>query len=90
MNKQKKAAALTYEQEKDSAPRVTAKGRGRIAEQIIEIAQENGVPVVENRNLAALLQGVDIDETIPVEMYRAVAEILVFLYTADREYAASG
>jgi len=86
MDKKKKAAALKYDMEKDSAPKVVAKGRGVVAQKIVEAARKSGVPVVENSELAALLEGVDLDETIPVELYKAVAEILSFLYKTDDEY----
>ncbi|RKY77682.1 hypothetical protein DRQ07_08430 [candidate division KSB1 bacterium] len=86
MDKRKKASALSYDVEKDAAPKVVAKGRGRIAEKIIETAKEHGITVVENRQLAELLDNVDIDDIIPVELYSAVAEILVFLYNSDKQY----
>jgi len=86
MDKRKKASALSYDIENDSAPKVVAKGKGRIAEKIIETAKENGIPVVENKQLAELLDSVELDDFIPVELYSAVAEILVFLYKADSQY----
>ena len=86
MDKRKKASALSYDVEKDAAPKVVAKGRGRIAEKIIETAKEHGITVVENRQLAELLDNVDIDDIIPVELYSAVAEILVFLSNSDKQY----
>jgi flagellar biosynthetic protein FlhB len=63
------------------APRVVAKGAGVIAENIKEIAREHGVPVVENKPVAQLLyKMVNIDEFIPENLYRAVAEILAYVY----------
>jgi flagellar biosynthesis protein len=76
----KKAIALKYEQNKDSAPKVVAKGRGWIAERIIELARKHGVPLKENQALVEVLSKLEIYEEIPVELYKAVAEILVFVY----------
>jgi Uncharacterized homolog of the cytoplasmic domain of flagellar protein FhlB len=76
----KKAVALKYEQNKDSAPKVVAKGRGWIAERIIELARKHGVPLKENHALVEVLSKLEIYEEIPVELYKAVAEILVFVY----------
>lgn len=78
--KSKKAVALRYESEKDSAPRVVAKGRGFIAQKIIELARQHGVPMKEDDALVEVLSKLDIYEEIPVELYKAVAEILVFVY----------
>ncbi len=75
------AVALQYEQHKMMAPVVVAKGTGVIAERIKAIAEENGVPVVENKPVAQLLYKiVDIDEEIPENLYKAVAEILAYVY----------
>jgi len=76
----KKAVALKYEQKKDSAPKVVAKGRGWIAERIIELARKHGVPLKEDEALVEVLSKLEIYEEIPVELYKAVAEILVFVY----------
>lgn len=76
----KKAAALKYDQAKKMAPRVVAKGKGHIAEQIIQVARENDVPLVEDRNLANVLEAMELESEIPAELYRAVAEVLVFIY----------
>lgn len=76
------AVALAY-QSGDSAPRVVAKGRGMIAEQIIERAKEHGVAVHESKELVALLLQVELDEHIPPALYRAVAELLAWLYRVE-------
>ncbi|HHV52613.1 MAG TPA: hypothetical protein GXX52_03925 [Synergistaceae bacterium] len=81
----KKAAALRYEAEKDEAPRVVASGQGVMAERIIEIAKESGVPIVEDPMLASALLFVELGEEIPVELYEAVARVLAFLYRLDRD-----
>lgn len=76
----KKAVALKYEPTKDSAPKVVAKGRGYVAERIIEVAKEHGVPLKEDTTLVEVLSKLDLYEEIPIELYKAVAEILVFVY----------
>ena len=76
----KRAAALKYDQAKNMAPRVVAKGKGHIAEQIIQVARESGVPLLEDPNLANVLEAMELESEIPAELYRAVAEVLVFIY----------
>lgn len=76
------AVALAY-QTGDLAPKVVAKGRGLIAEQIIERAREHGVFVHESKELVALLMQVDLDDRIPPALYRAVAELLAWLYRIE-------
>jgi len=80
MDKQKKAVALKYNKGKDSAPKIVAKGKGYIAEKIIEAARENNVPLYEDENLSQVLEALDLDTEIPPELYRAVAEVLAFIY----------
>ena len=64
-----------------AAPQVVAKGAGRIAERIKEVASAHGVPVIENKKLAQnLYRIVDIGEEIPLELYQAVAELLAYVY----------
>ena len=77
--KQKSAAALAY-QTGASAPKVVAKGRGLVADQIIARAKEHGVFVHESKELVALLMQVELDRHIPPALYRAVAELLAWLY----------
>lgn len=74
------AAALKYRMGEDSAPRLVARGSGKIAEKILEVALEAGVPVREDPDLLALLMTLDLDTVIPPELYAAVAETLVFVY----------
>lgn len=80
----KKAAALRYDHGRDQAPKVVAKGRGKIAEKIVALAHENEVPLVEDRNLVQMLEALDVDMEIPVELYKAVAEVLVFVYRLNK------
>jgi flagellar biosynthesis protein len=77
------AVALAY-RDGDNAPRVVAKGRGLLAEEIIARAQGAGVYVHESPELVSLLMQVDLDERIPPQLYQAVAELLAWLYRLDR------
>ncbi len=79
---EKMAAALSYKQG-FYAPVVVAKGKGIMAEAIIACAKEAGVYVHESPELVTLLMQVNIDEHIPPELYRAVAELLVWLYKIE-------
>lgn len=76
------AVALAY-QSGDLAPKIVAKGRGLIAEQIIARAKEHGVFVHESKELVALLMQVELDGHIPPALYRAVAELLAWLYRIE-------
>ncbi len=80
MDKSLKAVALKYDGKKDKAPRVIAKGRGNIAEKIIDVAKEHNVPLYEDKNLIQVLEALDLETNIPPELYRAVAEVLAFIY----------
>ena len=81
----KSAAALRYKLGEDPAPRLVAKGMGKIAERIIEAAQKAGVPIHEDPDLLALLMTLNINEVIPPETYIAVAEVLAFIYRINRK-----
>ncbi len=75
------AMALKYDPQMNTAPKVLAKGSELIAQQIIEIAEQFGIPIVENIPLArALFRLVRVNQEIPAELYRAVAEVLLFIY----------
>ena len=76
------AIALVYE--KPGAPRVVAKGNGEVGRKLIEVAQAHGIPIEQNAGLAAALSGVELDDEIPVELYRAVAEVLSFVLRVNR------
>lgn len=78
----KSAVALAYS-ETDAAPRVVAKGRGLVAEQIIARAREHGVYVHESPELVSLLLQIDLDQRIPPQLYIAVAELLAWLYRLE-------
>lgn len=80
--------ALGYDAQTDAAPRVLAKGERRVAERIIELAKEHGIPIQENPDLVALLAKVDVSAYIPEELYLAVAEVLAFVYRLNNKLAA--
>lgn len=80
------AVALAYAAE-DGAPRVVAKGRGLLAEEIIARARDAGVFVHESPELVALLMQVDLDERIPPALYVAVAELLAWIYRLEQGVA---
>lgn len=85
---QQQAIAIAYESG-DLAPRVVAKGRGVIAEQIIARAKEHGVFVHESKELVAMLMQVDLDDHIPPALYQAIAEILAWLYRLEMQQASA-
>ena len=80
MDKSPKAVALKYDAKKDIAPRVIAKGRGNMAEKIIEVAKAHNVPLYEDKNLVQILEALELETEIPSGLYRAVAEVLAFIY----------
>ncbi len=83
------AAAIRYMPD-DYAPRIVAKGRGAVAEAIIERARASGVYVHESPELVALLMRVDLDSHIPPQLYMVIAELLVWLYRLEQEEAPAG
>lgn len=88
-HKQQTAVALAY-QDGDGAPKVVAKGKGLMAQQIIGRAQEAGVFVHESKELVALLMEVDLDRQIPPALYRAIAELLAWLYHVESAQGNGG
>ena len=80
----KKAVALKYEPGENTAPVVVAKGKGRLADAIMEKAAESGVPVQQDSSLVDVLSKLDVDQEIPPELYTLVAEILSFVYRSDQ------
>ena len=76
----KKAVALGYDLDKDHAPKVLAKGEGKLANNIIKIAQDNEIPIKKDEDLVELLSAIDIEKEIPSSMYQAVSEIFSFIY----------
>jgi flagellar biosynthesis protein len=82
-----KRVAVALEYDFKGAPRVTAKGKGHVAEQIVRIARENNIAIEENHVLAEALSQVELDDEIPEALYRAVANVLTFVLQARGELA---
>ena len=78
--RQKEAVALQYDREKSTAPKVTAKGKGKTAQKIIELAELNEIPIKKDEDLLEMLSKVELDKEVPAEMYKAVAEVFSFIY----------
>ncbi|MEK4823616.1 EscU/YscU/HrcU family type III secretion system export apparatus switch protein [Niallia sp. FSL W8-0951] len=83
--KRKEAIALTYEQQKHASPTVIAKGKGVIAEQILERAKKENIPIQEDPSLVELLSKLNINEQIPEDLYMTVAEVFAFIYALEKE-----
>ncbi len=79
----RQAVALRYDGQSDHAPRVVAKGRGPIAQKIIEAANTHGIPLVFDPDMSSALGEMDLGADIPPQFYLAVAEILAFVYRID-------
>ncbi|GBF32356.1 flagellar biosynthesis protein FlhB [Desulfocucumis palustris] len=80
----KKAVALHFDENVDNAPRVVASGKGDMAGRILELARANNVPVHKDPTLVNMLSYVDVGSEIPPELYGIVAEVLVFVYSLDK------
>ncbi|RPJ33238.1 MAG: flagellar biosynthesis protein FlhB [Deltaproteobacteria bacterium] len=80
-----KAVALRYRPPRDPAPRVTAKGAGLVAQKIIDLGREHGIPLQEDPGLIQILAQLDFYQEIPPKIYAVVAEILAFVYRLNRE-----
>ncbi len=76
----KRVVALGYDRSKDEAPKVVATGQGALADKIIQLARENGVPIKEDPVLATALATLDLEQTIPPELYAVVAEVLIYVW----------
>ena len=76
----KKAVALGYNRSQDNAPKVLASGAGEIANKIISLAKEHDIPIKEDPDLIEILSKVEVDQEIPPNLYKAVAEMFSFLY----------
>ncbi|MDA7816589.1 EscU/YscU/HrcU family type III secretion system export apparatus switch protein [Sulfurimonas sp.] len=81
----KKAAALRYDEKKESAPRVVAKGDGQSAENIIKIAELHNLPIKKDEDLIELLSKVEINKEVPEALYKAVAEVFSFIYKVTKK-----
>ena len=82
--KKNSAVALQYRAGSDSAPKVTARGKGKIAEKIIEIAKEHHIYIHEDPDLVEILSALDINEEIPPDLYVVIAELLAFVYSLNK------
>ncbi|MGA7144653.1 MAG: EscU/YscU/HrcU family type III secretion system export apparatus switch protein [Desulfobacterales bacterium] len=85
--KKNSAVALKYRTATDRAPKVTARGMGKIAEKIIEIAKEHHIYIHEDPDLVEILSTLDINEEIPPDLYVVVAELLAFVYSLNKNFS---
>lgn len=77
-NKNKQAIALKYNTNKDKAPHVIASGSGYIADKVVEIAEENGVPIYKDSSLAVMLSQLELGSEIPQELFNSIVEIYIY------------
>ena len=84
----KKAVALRYRAGQDEAPKVAAKGQGRLADKILALAREHGIPIKEDPDLVEVLARLEVDQEIPAELYMVVAEILAFVYRSNQQWSS--
>ncbi len=80
----RRAVVLRYTADRESAPHVSAKGAGFLADRILEVARENGIPIHSDPSLVAVLSQLDLNAEIPEPLYQAVAEVLAFVYRMDQ------
>ena len=85
----KSAVSLQYQREVNTAPKITAKGEGWVAEKIIKMAQENNIPIREDKDLFNLLSEIDIGKEVPESLYKVVAELLAWVYQLNKNYPDS-
>ncbi len=88
-NGMRKAVALKYDPTNHDAPTVAAKGKGVVADQIMEKAKEHQIPMHEDASLVEVLSKLDLDQAIPSELYQLVAEVLTFVYQSDQKLKGS-
>lgn len=82
---QKSAVALRYKPKKDPAPTVVAKGKGKLAEKIIELARENSIHIQNDPDLLEVLYQLELNEEIPPALYVVAAELLTFVYSLNKD-----
>ena len=85
----KSAVSLQYKKESNTAPKVTAKGQGWVAEKIIKMAQERNIPIREDKDLLNLLSEIDVGKEVPESLYKVVAELLAWVYQLNKNYLDS-
>jgi flagellar biosynthesis protein len=88
VEERKQAIALRYHPDEDAAPIILAKGRGTIAEAILELANNAKVPTVEDAELIAMLEAIEVGEAVPPEAYHLVAEVIAFIWRLDQKVGA--
>ncbi len=81
-----KAVALSYDEKVDSEPKVVAKGKGIIAQKIIDTAESHEIPIQEDIALVELLGELKLNEGIPEELYKVIAEVFAFIYKMDKSF----
>ena len=84
-DKNKKAVALKYDKSKNPAPHVAAKGRGDIAQRILDVASEHDIPIHSDADLVEILDKVELEQEVPIEVYSVVAEIFAYIYKINNE-----
>jgi flagellar biosynthesis protein len=85
-NKNRKTAiAVTYDKDSDTAPKIVAKGKGAVADRIIELAEKSGIPLHEDPDLVEVLSKLDLGQEIPPELYKLIAEVLVYIYKSNNK-----
>ncbi len=84
-NKLRKAAVLKYKHQIDRAPRLVAKGKGMVADRILELARKHRIPIQSDPALVEVLSQLDIDQEIPPDLYRAVAQVLAYVYRVTKK-----
>jgi len=84
--KVQRAAAISYDPGEHDAPVLAAFGEGHMAQKIVEVAKESGVPIMPDPNLASMLSSISVGDEISPEMYEAVAKVLAFVSEVDRTY----
>ena len=85
----KSAVSLQYKKGKNAAPKITAKGQGWVAENIIKMAQEKNIPIREDKDLLHLLSEIDVGQEVPESLYKVVAELLAWVYQLNHNYSSS-
>lgn len=90
MSERQVAVALRYEEKRDQAPRVIAKGHGTVADSILRLAREHRIPVRADVDLARVLVQLDLNALIPEHLYPAVAEVLAYVYRMNGQAGQKG
>jgi len=81
-----RAAAISYDPAANDVPILAAFGEGYLAQKIVSVAKESGVPILPDPSLSSMLSRISVGDEISPEMYEAVAKVLVFVSEVDRSY----